>query len=74
MPTWLMLIQIFISIALIAVVLFQSRKVSQGGGIFGGGTFADHRGRKGKEILLLRITTAIAILFMISSIMISIYK
>jgi preprotein translocase subunit SecG len=74
MPTWLMLIQIAISIALIGVVLFQSRKASQGGGIFGGGTFADHRGRKGKEVLLLRITTAIAVLFMVSSIMISIYK
>ena len=74
MPTWLMLIQIFISIALIAVVLFQTRKASQGGGIFGGGTFADHKGKKGTEALLLKITTAIAVLFMVSSIMISIYK
>lgn len=74
MPTWLMLMQIIISIALIAVVLFQTRKASQGGGIFGGGTFADHKGRKGKEALLLKVTTAIAILFMFSSIMISIYR
>ena len=74
MPTWLMLVQIIISIALIAVVLFQTRKTSQGGGIFGGGTFADHKGRKGKEALLLKITTVIAILFMFSSIMISIYR
>ncbi len=73
MPTWLMLIQIILSIALIAVVLFQSRKASQGGGIFGGGSFAEHRGRKGKEVLLLRLTTGIAILFMISSIFMSIY-
>ena len=72
MPTWLMLIQIILSIALIAVVLFQSRKASQGGGIFGGGSFAEHRGRKGKEVLLLRLTTGIAILFMISSIFMSI--
>ncbi|MDD4364011.1 MAG: preprotein translocase subunit SecG [Atribacterota bacterium] len=74
MPTWLMLIQIIISIALIGVVLFQSRKAGQGGGVFGGSTFADHRGRKGSEVLLMKITTAIAILFMVSSIMISIYK
>ena len=74
MPAWLMLIQIATSLALIGIVLFQSRKASQGGGIFGGGTFADHRGRKGTEVLLLRITTTIAILFMVSSIMISIYK
>ncbi len=74
MPTWLMLIQIIISVMLIGVVLFQTRKASSGGGIFGGGTFADHRGRKGKEVLLLKLTTAIAVLFMISSIMISIYK
>lgn len=73
MPTWLMLIQIILSIALIAVVLFQSRKASQGGGIFGGGSFAEHRGRKGKEVLLLRLTTGIAILFMVSSIFMSIY-
>ncbi len=74
MPTWLMLIQISISIALIAIVLFQTRKVSQGGGIFGGGTFAEHKGRKGKEALFLKITTAVAVLFMLSSILISIYK
>ena len=73
MPTWLMLIQIILSVALIAVVLFQSRKASQGGGIFGGGSFAEHRGRKGKEVLLLRLTTGIAILFMVSSIFMSIY-
>ncbi len=72
MPTWLMLIQILLSIALIAVVLFQSRKASQGGGIFGGGTFAEHRGRKGKEVFLLRLTTTIAVLFMVSSILMSI--
>ncbi len=74
MPTWLMLIQILISVALIAIVLFQTRKAGQGGGIFGGGTFADHKGRKGKEVLLLKVTTAIAVLFMLSSIMISVYK
>ena len=73
MPTWLMLIQIILSVALIAVVLFQSRKASQGGGIFGGGSFAEHRGRKGKEVLLLRLTTGIAILFMVSSIFMSIF-
>ena len=73
MPTWLMLMQIILSVALIAVVLFQSRKASQGGGIFGGGSFAEHRGRKGKEVLLLRLTTGIAILFMVSSIFMSIY-
>ncbi len=72
MPTWLMVIQIILSVALIAVVLFQSRKVSSGGGIFGGGTFAEHRGRKGKEVFLLRLTTAIAVLFMVSSILMSI--
>jgi preprotein translocase subunit SecG len=73
MPTWLMLVQIVLSIALIAVVIFQNRKASQGGGVFGGGTFAEHRGRKGKEVLLLKLTTAIAVLFMLSSILMSIY-
>ncbi|MBN2396006.1 MAG: preprotein translocase subunit SecG [Candidatus Atribacteria bacterium] len=74
MPTWLMLIQITISLALIVIVLFQSRKTGQGGGIFGGETFAEHRGRKGQEVLLLKVTTAVAALFILSSIIIIIYK
>jgi protein translocase SecG subunit len=74
MPTWLMLIQIITSLALIGVVLFQSRKAGQGGGIFGGGTFANHSGRKGKEALLLKITTTISVLYMVSSILISIIR
>lgn len=73
MPTWLMFIQIIISIILIVVVLFQTRKASPGGGIFGGATFADHRGRKGRDVLLLKLTTAVAILFMVSSILMSLY-
>jgi len=69
-----MVIQIIISLLLIIVVLFQTRKEGAGGGIFGGGTFADHRGRKGKEVLLLKLTTAIATLFIVSSVLISILK
>ena len=74
MPTWLMLFQIIISILLIGAVLFKNRKESAGGGVFRGGAFADHKGKKGKEVLLLRLTTGIAVLFMISSVMISILK
>ena len=59
----------------ITLEVFQTRKESAGGGgIFGGGTFADHKGKKGKEVLLLRLTTGIAVLFMVSSVMISIFK
>jgi len=49
MSIGLMIIQIAISIALILTVVLQVRKTSKASGIFGGGTTADHSGKKGKE-------------------------
>jgi len=74
MPVALMVIQIVISIALILVVILQARKSSRASGIFGGGTTADYGGKKGKEAFLMKLTTVIAVLFMLSSLLLSLIK
>ncbi|HER24728.1 MAG TPA: preprotein translocase subunit SecG [Candidatus Atribacteria bacterium] len=70
----LMIVQIIISLALILVVMLQHRKSSRASGIFGGGTIADYGGKKGKETLLMKITTVIAVLFMLSSLLLGLIK
>jgi len=76
MPIALMIIQIIISIALILTVILQHRKSSRASGIFGGGTTADYGGKKGKgkEAFLMKLTTAVAVLFMLSSFLLSLIK
>ena len=74
MPIALMIIQIMISIALILTVILQHRKSSKASGIFGGGTTADYGGKKGKEAFLMKLTTVIAVLFMLSSLLLSLIK
>ena len=74
MPTALMIIQIIISISLILVVILQHRKSSRASGIFGGGTIADYSGKKGKEAFLMKLTTVVAVLFMLSSLLLSLIK
>ncbi len=74
MSTALMIIQITISIALILTVILQHRKSSKASGIFGGGTTADYGGKKGKEAFLMKLTTVIAVLFMLSSLLLSLIK
>jgi len=74
MPIALMIIQITISIALILTVILQHRKSSRASGIFGGGTTADYGGKKGKEAFLMKLTTVIAVLFMLSSLLLSLIK
>jgi preprotein translocase subunit SecG len=74
MPIALMIIQIAISIALILTVILQHRKSSKASGIFGGGTTADYGGKKGKEAFLMKLTTVVAVLFMVSSLLLSLIK
>ncbi|MEA3453471.1 MAG: preprotein translocase subunit SecG [Candidatus Caldatribacteriota bacterium] len=74
MPVALMVIQIVISIALILVVILQVRKSSRASGIFGGGTTADYGGKKGREAFLMKLTTVVAVLFMLSSLLLSLIK
>jgi len=70
----LMIIQIVISVALILTVVLQVRKTSKASGIFGGGTTADHGGKKGKEAFLVKLTTGVAVLFMVSSLLLSLVR
>ena len=70
----LMVFQIVISIALILAVVLQARKTSRASGIFGGGTTADYSGKKGKEGFLVKLTTGLAVLFMVSSLLLSLIK
>jgi len=72
MPVALMVIQIVISIALILVVILQVRKSSRASGIFGGGTTADYGGNR--EAFLMKLTTVVAVLFMLSSLLLSLIK
>lgn len=74
MPIALMIIQIATSIALILTVILQHRKSSRASGIFGGGTTADYGGKKGKEAFLMKLTTVVAVLFMVSSLLLSLIK
>ena len=74
MPIALMIIQIVISLALILAVILQHRKSSKASGIFGGGTTADYGGKKGKEAFLMKLTTIVAVLFMLSSLLLSLIK
>jgi len=69
-----MIIQIIISLALILAVILQHRKSSRASGIFGGGTMADYGGKKGKEAFLMKLTTVVAVLFMVSSLLLSLIK
>jgi len=73
-PIALMIIQIIISLALILAVILQHRKSSRASGIFGGGTMADYGGKKGKEAFLMKLTTVVAVLFMVSSLLLSLIK
>ena len=66
MVTFLSIIQIILSIALIAVVLLHQRKQGGFAGVFGGGTQAE-TGQWQRFNALTKITVVIAVLFMLLS-------
>ncbi len=74
MSNALMVVHIIISLALILAVILQQRKSSRSSGIFGGGTIADYGGKKGREAFLMKLTTAIAVLFMVSSLLLNLIE
>ncbi len=67
---YVQIIQIIISVALIAVILAQAQGQSAGlGGIFGGGDGAGvYRTRRGVEKTLYNVTIGLAVAFLIVSI------
>lgn len=67
MITYLHIVQIIISVALIAVILLQSKGAGLGG-IFGGGGGV-YRTRRGLEKTLFNLTIVLAALFFIISVL-----
>jgi len=71
--TALIVFQFIVSIALIAVVLLQSSK-GEGLGSIGGSAQMFFAKNKGWESFLSRLTTIAAVLFLISSILLTVVK
>lgn len=73
MGPFLNIIQIIISIALIALILLQARG-SGLGGIFGGGDSSVYRTRRGVEKTLFNLTIVVALAFFMVSIINVVYS
>jgi len=61
----IIIVQILISISLIAVILLQAKGTGLGRAFGGGGEF--YRSKRGIEKILFRVTIILAVLFLISS-------
>lgn len=64
MGTFLLIIQVLLSISLIALILLQSSKGGLGGGLGGGQLY---RTKRGAEKIIFTSTIVVAILFLITS-------
>ncbi len=69
----LIVLQFVVSVALIVVVLLQSSK-GEGLGSIGGGGRLFFAKNKGWEGLLSKITTAVAVIFLMSSVLLTVVK
>ncbi|NLE46411.1 MAG: preprotein translocase subunit SecG [Chloroflexi bacterium] len=67
MQTYLNVVQIILSVALVVLVLFEVRSSGMGG-VFGGSQTSLIRRRRGPELLLFRITVVTAVLFFLVAI------
>jgi preprotein translocase subunit SecG len=72
--TLLIIVHVLIGIFLIAVVLLQTGKAGNIADVFGGGGSMAAFGARGAATVLSRVTTVAAILFMITSLSLSIVK
>lgn len=69
----LIILHILLAVALIAAILVQSGKGADIGAAFGGGSSQTVFGARGPTTFLHRLTTALAALFMATSIILTIY-
>lgn len=69
----LLVIHVIISLGLILAVLMQTGK-SAGLGVIGGGAEALFGKRKGIDALLARVTTILAVLFMVMSLLLGVVR
>lgn len=67
MITLLTIVHVLIAILLILIVLLQSGKGSDLGSVFGGGASQTLFGAAGSKTILTKITTVLAVLFMLTS-------
>lgn len=72
--TVLIVVHVLVAIFLIAVVLLQTGKAGNIADVFGGGGSMAAFGARGAATVLSRVTTVIAILFMITSLSLSLIK
>jgi preprotein translocase subunit SecG len=72
--TFLVVLHVLFGVFLIAVVLLQTGKAGSIADVFGGGGSMAAFGARGAATLLTRVTTVAAILFMITSLALSIVK
>lgn len=69
----LIIFHVLLALAMIGVILVQSGKGADIGAAFGGGSSQTVFGARGPTTFLHRLTTAIAVLFMLTSIVLTIY-
>ena len=67
MSTILIIVHVFVCIALIMIVLFQSGKGADMGAAFGGGSSSTLFGSTGASTFLGKATTVAAVIFMLTS-------
>lgn len=72
--TVLIVVHVLVAVFLIAVVLLQTGKAGNIADVFGGGGSMAAFGARGAATVLSRVTTVIAILFMITSLSLSLIK
>ena len=65
---------LLVALVLVTVVLLQSGKGADIGATFGGGSSQTVFGGRGAATFLSKLTSAVAVLFMISSLMLAIYS
>ncbi|MCI0372570.1 MAG: preprotein translocase subunit SecG [candidate division NC10 bacterium] len=70
----LLTLHLLVAVALIGVVLLQSGKGADIGAAFGGGSSQTVFGGRGAATLLHKVTTVAAILFMLTSLSLALYK
>ena len=71
MSTVLTVLHVFVCLFLIAVVLLQRGKGAEMGAVFGGGASSTVFGSRGAGNFLTKLTTASAVLFMLTSLSLS---
>ena len=71
MATFLLIIHIMVSFLLIFIVLIQGGKGAEMGAAFGGGSGQTVFGSRGATTFLSKMTTVVAVLFMITSLLLA---